>query len=76
MRYVTRPAGQTRGLAEGDDCAVRLVNEEIAILDQQPEDSAEALRIDAIERQESFDVLMRIDRKQRPLIASAGHPQH
>ena len=55
MRNMVRPAGQTRGLAEADDRTVDLVNEEITAFEQTPEDSAEAVPIDAIERQKPFN---------------------
>jgi len=76
MRYVPRSAGQARGLAKPDYRAICLVHEEIATLEQLPEDAAEALRIDAVEGQESLDELVSVDRKQQLLIYSAGNSQH
>ena len=46
---MARSAGQARGLAKSNDCAVGLVDEKIAALEQIPEDAAEAMRIDAKE---------------------------
>jgi hypothetical protein len=70
------PAGQAGGLAETDDRTLDLVYEEIATLEQIPEDAAESLRIDAIERQEPFDEFVCVDAKQRLLIRGASDPQH
>src|ERR1700730_12031229 len=73
---MARSAGQARGLAKSNDCAVDLVDEKIAALEQLPEDAAEAMRIDAIEGHESLDELVGVNGKEFRLISGAGDPQH
>jgi hypothetical protein len=63
-------------LAKSDYCAVDLVDEKIAALEQIPENAAEAMRIDAIEGQESLDELVGVNGKESRLISGAGDPQH
>ena len=76
MHDMARPAGQTRGLAKPNHRALDLVNEKIAVLEEIPENSAEALRIDTIEGQESLDELVGVYGKDCRLISGAGDPQH
>jgi hypothetical protein len=76
MRNMARSAGHTRGLAEADYRSVDFIYEEIATFEQTPEDAAESLRIDAIERQEPLDEVVSVDGEQWLLICGASDPQH